>query len=169
MKISKDSQSEIVIKQSQWIYVGGWGILLFGLLFFIGYLPSILADLNSETLIPTGFGLFFVLLGIWIVGWTTKVTFDKPPGYLTVSRGNWPLFLWFLRTKRFSRQEVKSVFAYSRDPWWWTYEGSDMHEVRAVANSGKEVILCNVGWKHDIASYLANRIENWANEAVVTN
>ncbi len=166
MLISKDSQSEIVIKMPWWFRVIAWGELLLGFPFFIGYLPASLADPNSETLIPAGFGLLFILLGIWMAGMTTKVTFDKPPGYITVSRGHCPLFLWFLRTKRISREEAKSAFACVIDHWW---DEHSHHEVRVVASSGKEVKLLDGGRYQDVANYLAKRIEDWAKEAVVTN
>ncbi len=169
MTIIKDSQSEIVIKQRGWFYVVAWANIPFGLLLFIGYLPASLADPTSDTWVPVGFGLLFILLGIWLVGMTTKVTFDKPPGYVTVSRGNHPVFLWFLRIKRISREEAESVSVCSRDPWWWTHEGSSMHEVRSIAKSGKEVILFNAGWEKNKAIYVAKKIKDWAKKAVVTN
>ena len=71
-----------------------------------------------------------------------------------------------MRTKRISREEAKSAFACVIDHWW--DEGSH-HEVRVVANSGKEVKLLDGGRYQDIANYLAIRIKDWAEEAVVTN
>jgi len=152
----KDTESKIIIKMPWWFRVIGWGILLVGLLLFIALLPASLAEPNLEGFVAPSFGLFSILGGIWMVGMTTKVTFHEQLGYMDVSRGNCPLFLWFLRTKRISRDEARSVFV-------------NGHQVRVVARSGKEVKLYDHGEKYgpDEAQYLAKRILDFAQEAEV--
>ena len=135
MQITKDTQSEIVIKMPWWFRVIAWSCVLF--------------------LLP---------IGIWMVGMTTKVIFNRPPGYMTVTRGHIPVFLWFLRRRVISREEAKSVFACVINNWW--DEGSH-HEVRVVANSGKEAKLLDGGRYGDVANYLAKRILDFAQEAEV--
>ena len=128
----KDTQSEIVIKMPWWFHVVAWSCVLF--------------------LLP---------IGIWMVGMTTKVIFNRPPGYMTVTRGHIPVFLWFLRGRVISREEAKSVFACVINNWW--DEGSH-HEVRVVANSGKEVRLCDAGRYGNKANYLAKRIREFGQQ-----
>ena len=56
-------------------------------------------------------GIFIALFGMWLVGtYPWKITFNQSAGYAVVSRTYWPLFLWFLRKKRISREEAQSVF-----------------------------------------------------------
>jgi len=157
---AKDTPSEIIIKMPWWFRVIAWAELLLGAGFFTGYLPAILADPNSETLIPAGFGLLFILLGIWMVGMTTKVTFNQPPGYMTVTRGHIPVFLWFLRTRVvISREEARSVVVGSVQRSVGEYGGTKTaYDVMVVTTSGKEVKLYDGGWKRDKADYLAKRI-----------
>jgi len=154
---AKDTPSEIIIKMPWWFRVIAWGGLLFGLFILVANLPAMRAISYSEEFIPAVFGVIFTLLGIWIVGMTTKVKFDKPPGYMTVTRGHIPVFLWSLRKKRVSREEARSVFVGSvLHEYWWRERTA--YEVMVVTKSGKEVKLCDAGWKRDKADYLVKRI-----------
>lgn len=158
----KDTESKIVIKMPWWFRVTFWPILLFGiLLLFVGLADIPTGDAGAFWI--GGFGLLFTLLGIWTVGMTTKVNFNKPPGYMTVIRGHRPLFLWFLRIKRISKEEARSVFVHTHHSIWDPYIH---HEVRVVARSGKEVELYHTGKWGDIADYLAKRILDFAQEEV---
>lgn len=89
---AQDTEAEIVSRVSDLAF---W----FGLLFIVFGIPIILLgwDLIDKNLggglSLIGVGLFAVLVGIWIVGVTTKVTFDQPPGYLRVTLRHIPVFL----------------------------------------------------------------------------
>lgn len=166
--LTKESKSEILMKMPWWFRVVAWGELLVGLTFLIEFLPASLADPNSETLIPAGFGLLFLLLGIWMVGMTTKVTFHTPLGYMTVIRGYCPLFLWFLRIKRISREEARSVFVSSAARMAGSGGATATgYNVMVIMSSGKEVKLYDAGWKKDKAENLAKRILDFAQVAEV--
>ncbi len=56
-----------------------------------------------------GAGLGLVLVGIWMMGLNTKAIFNQSSGHMTMTRGAIPVFLWFLRTKRISREELRSA------------------------------------------------------------
>lgn len=123
--------SEIVIKMPVWFRVVAWFELL--------ALPPV---------------------GIWMVGMTTKITFNQLTGYMTVTRGHIPPFLWFLRTKRISRDETRSVFVRSVKrthfgaytalyvPSTSTYAA---YELKVITSSGKEVKLYDGGTSRDAA------------------
>ncbi len=109
-----------------------------------------------------GASLGILLLGIWFVGWTTKVTLDEALGYVTVTRGHCPLFLWFLRTKRISKDEARSVFVGSeKEKYFGVMTG---YEVMVTMSSGKELQLYD-DWNSDRADYLVKRILDFAEEA----
>lgn len=167
----KGSKSQIVIKMPWWFRVIFWLILLFGAPLFLVGLGAIIAEgANTDLWIPGLIGLLFVLLGIWMVGMTTKVTFHHPPGYITVSRGHCPLFLWFLRIKRISTEEARTAFVRTVQRNTWSTMGSSTataYEVRVTTKSGKEVKLYDGGWKSDKADYLAKRILDFVQEAEV--
>lgn len=145
---AQDTEAEIVSRVSDLAF---W----FGLLFIVFGIPIILLgwDLIDKNLggglSLIGVGLFAVLVGIWIVGVTTKVTFNQPPGYMTVTLGHIPIFLWFLRKKCISREDARNstVAAYP---------------VKITMKSGKELKL--YGWQHDEAEPLARRILDFGQE-----
>lgn len=95
-----------------------------------------------------GAGLFSVLIGIWFVGITTKVTFDQPSGYMTVTLGHIPIFLWFLRTKHISKKEARTI----------TVTGYPL--VKIVMESGKELRLWT--WRFDEVESLSQKIKEFA-------
>ncbi len=161
-----DNGSKIVFKLPWWFRVVAWLVLLIGLLIFLTNLGSILAGEGEDAFWGAGISLSLAIVGIWMVGMTTKVTFDKPLGHITVIRGHLLFFLWFFRTKRISRGEAKSAFACVVDHWW---DEHSHHEVRVVANSGREVKLLDAGRYQDAADYIAKRIKGWAEEVAVTN
>ena len=100
-----------------------------------------------------------------MVGMTTKVKFDKPPGYMTVTSGYCQLFLWFLRTKRISRDEARSVFVSSAERMAGSSgETATGYNVMVIMSSGKESKLYDAGWKKDKADYLARRIAEFGRE-----
>ncbi len=105
---AQDIGAEIVSRVRERLFWFGLLIMLFGIPFIL--LGLDLADKNlGGGLALIGVGLFSVLGGIWGMGLNTKVMFNQPPGYMTVTRGAIPVFLWFLRTKRISREELRSA------------------------------------------------------------
>ena len=116
--------SEIVVKMPWWFRVVAW----------------------LELILPP--------VGIWMLGMTTKVTFNEPPGYITVVRGHVPFFWWFLRAKRISKEEARSVFV-----------GSELdYQLKVTMSSGKEVKLYDGGEWGDVAEYLCKRILDFVEE-----
>ncbi len=136
---AQDTEAEIVSRVSDLAF---W----FGLLFIVFGIPIILLGLDLiDKNLGGGLGLirvglFAVLVGIWFVGVTTKVTFDQPPGYMTVSRGHIPVFLWFSRTKPISAEEARTVTVAA-------------YPVKITMKSGKELKLWT--WRFDEAEPLA--------------
>ncbi len=154
---AQDTEAEIVSRVSDLAF---W----FGLLFIVFGIPIILLGLDlaglslgwdlidknlGGGLSLIGVGLFVVLIGIWIVGVTTKVTFDQPPGYLTVNLRHIPVFLWFSRTKRISGEEARTVTVAA-------------YPVKITMKSGKELKL--YVWQRDEAEPLARRILDFGEE-----
>ena len=161
MSITKDTQSEIVVRKSLWWRVFMWFFTGLATMFFIaGLVQSLGGELGA--LIMAGIGLLFTLLGISFVRMNTKVNFNKPFGYITVARGNYPSFLWSLRTKVISREEAKSVFVYPveggfTDGFGNTTTRTVSYRVTVVMLSGKEIMLHDDG-RADVADHLAKRI-----------
>jgi len=164
----KGSKSQIVIKMPWWFRVFSWPILLVGMLVLLWGLAGILAG-AAEAFWISGIGLLVVLFGIWMVSMTTKVIFGQPPGYMTVTRGHIPLFLWFLRTRVISKEEARTAFVrtFLRNTWDRWGGMATAYELRVVTRSGKEVKLYDGGWKGNKAGYLAKRILDFAQEAEV--
>lgn len=114
---AQDTGAEIVFGVSEGLFWFGLLVLLFGILIILLGLDEAglslgfaLADKNlggGLALIGTGLGI--VLFGIWMMGLNTKVMFDQASGHMTITRGAIPVFLWFLRTKRISREELRSA------------------------------------------------------------
>ncbi len=91
------------------------GLFWFGLLMILFGIPIILLGLDLADknlgggLALIGAGLGFVLVGIWMMGLNTKAIFNQSFGHMTMTRGVIPVFLWFLRTKCISREELRSA------------------------------------------------------------
>lgn len=154
---AKDAKAEIVIRAPSGFRGTGWFLLVFGMAWF----P--LAPMVEDQVWGLGFiggGLFAILLGIWLVGWITKVTFNQPSGYITVSQGAIPVFLWFLRTKRISKGEARSVFVRTFGGTVHTITGASTrtgYDVKVVLRSGKEARL-HADWNQDAADHLKRRV-----------
>ena len=176
--ITKDTQSEIVIKQQVRFRALAWFVLIFGislLLWGVLALVGIVPDEDEDAFMLCGVGLFVVLVGMCILGMiTTKISFFQPDGCVIVTRSGWPLFLWFLRTKRFSKEEAGSVFVcpvarqvtavtgsinVSGGGTVYTSETSTRtaYVVKVVTRSGKEEAV-HGDWNQDVSNYLARRI-----------
>ena len=166
MPISKETQSEVFIKKPIWWRALVWSFLGLAMMFFIAGLVQSLTEVDPAYLIMAGIGLLFTLLGISFVRMHTKVNFNKPPGYMTVVRGNYPSFLRSLRTRVISREEAKSVFVYpvqstGTNMLGTVYTHIFSYRVNVVMLSGKEVTLYDER-RADVANHLAKRILGWA-------
>jgi hypothetical protein len=153
--ILKDTGRDKVSRLSDWVFWIGLLLMLFGLpIMWLGLdlaglnLGWDIAEKNPSGLGLVGAGLFPVLVGIWFLGITTKVTFNQPPGYITVTLGHIPVFLWFLRTRRISREDARNS----------TVTGYPL--VKIVMKSGKELKL----WTYplDEVEPLAQRIKEFS-------
>lgn len=165
MPITKDTQSEVVVKKPLWLRALAWLIVILGIMFLIAGL----AQLVLFGSMMVGFGLLFALLGTFLITESTKVNFNKPPGHVTVTLGNYPLFFWVPRTKVISREEAKSVFVYPVEGTFTDAFGNSArktyaYRVKVVVSSGKEVTLHDDG-RADVANHLAKRILDFAQEA----
>lgn len=144
-----------------------WLILLFG----VGLGAIIWEGANTDLWIPGLIGLLLSLVGIWMVGMTTKAAFNQLLGHITIARGHVPLFLWFLRTKRISREEARSVFVDSIQRW--VYSGGTtggrvtVYAVKVITSLGKKPTLYDGGNSRGAADYLAKRILDFAQETEV--
>jgi hypothetical protein len=172
--ITRDTKTEIVLGMPIWFRVIGWLFLLVFSTLFISGLVMILADNSSAGYWISVISFTLVLASIWIVGMTTKLTFNKPNGFITVTSGHVPLFPWFKRTRVISKEEAKNAFVAFHDTQ--TLIGQigvlllslmalvpiDRHKrtsygVKIEMASGKEVQLVR-SRNADLADYLVKRI-----------
>ena len=119
-------QSEMVIRPDWVVTTTGWFFLMAGLgsLAFtiseVWTLPPIDERVGLKISDPLGYLLgggltiVFFLLGIWLVGMTTKIVFDQDSQYLTITRGKIPMFLPDLRIKRIKKVHAAWVNPISR-------------------------------------------------------
>ena len=166
MSIIKDTQSEIVIRKARMVFRVLAGLMaLIGMMFFIAGLVQFIAGLvqsltevDPAYLIMAGIGLFVALLGIYFMTMSTKINFNIPPGYITVTLGYYPSFLpsLTLRTRVISREEAKSVFVYTVE-----HELYNSYRINVVMLSGKEITL-HTDVRQHIANHLAKRILGFA-------
>ncbi|MFC1962378.1 hypothetical protein ACFLWB_00010 [Chloroflexota bacterium] len=108
-------------------------------------------------------GILVVLLGIWAVsgGMTVKVTFDQPPGYITVQRGSDPKWLWFRRRKYVISKEEAITAGYSGfDGVSPTDATQDVYKVEIKLKSGV-LKLEDIPSDYKKAKYLAERIRDF--------
>ena len=172
--INRDTEAEIVIGMPIWFRVIAWlGLLIFVAMFIVG-LVGILADDGSLGYVMTVIGFLLIPQGIGMVGMATKLTFNKPNGFMTVTSGHVPFFLWLKRTRIISKEEANRAFVAFRDtPTLIGQIGTLLlalmlllpvyrpttrsYEVKIVRASGKEVKLIE-SRKAELADYLAKRI-----------
>jgi hypothetical protein len=157
--VDRDTQEEIVVG-TPWQYLAAGCLLLLmgisGLIVLTVIAFPIKYTLVLFLLIPSIFPVGWLLLGIYYLGWRTKVTFNQPPGYITVTRGHIPIFLPQLRRRCISREEAKSVYLRSVGRNLGGGGWRTAHEVRIITEAGKELTLCDC-WKRDKVEYLVQR------------
>ena len=155
---ARDTEAEIVTRAPSWFGGAGWFVLVLGTscLAF-----ACLMHEWGHALIFIGVGLFSFLGAICIFCSTTKVAFDRPPGYISVTLGWIPVFLWFLRYKVVSREEARSVHVLtgerevSHDPLFGYIYGQP-RRVELELKSGKKIRI--LVWSPHEADRLTQRI-----------
>ena len=145
--------AETVSKVPENVVGLGWFTILLGMaLICIGTIGTEWDKNQGVGLLLIGSGLIFVLLGIWCVGGTSKVAFNKPLGYITITKGYFPIFLWFLRIRRISREEASTVFVNRIESKFLTVTQT-AYQVKVLTMSGEEMTLYR-----DVNEVVANRL-----------
>lgn len=175
----KRSSAQIVLS-SWWnlvVVLFGWffvvtGAVLVLLAIFAAYMilsgaepieGVVLEDL-SLVAIWAGIGIPTVVFGIWFAGSRTKMTCSPSSEYITVTRGQYPIFLPSLRTKRISRKEARSAFVRSVRK---SSSGIE-YVIKVRLQSRKTLEIFNAGRKKQRADDLVRRIREFAGDALKT-
>ncbi len=123
MRINKDTESEITIKTPIWFRVIAWIVLVVDVPIVIWGLVMILVGAGNEWYELTAYSFLLFMLGIWMVSIGTKLTFNKPRGFLTLKIGHVPILFWIKRKRIISKEEAGSVCVTSFDrlkfTWKW--------------------------------------------------
>jgi len=158
-RIDKDSQSEIVIRGPHSTLAGVLGVGFGLLVFSVGLTGSVLDEAQRVAwLVVAAGGVLVIALGIWGAGLTTRIAFNEPPGYITVTRRHILLFFTFLATKRLSTEQARTVSVHPIQVDWFFIERT-AYQVRVIM-TGKKVTL-HQDWEQDEADYLAQRISEF--------
>lgn len=160
MRINKDTESEITIKMPIWFRVMAWIYLLVDAPIVIWGLIMILVGAENEWYELTAVAFLLFMLGMWAVGMTTKLNLNKPEGFITVTSGHVPLFIWFLRKRIISKEEANSAFVAHR-------RTTGFYDVKLVTASGKEALIFK-SRRAEVADYLAKRIASFSEQSEVT-
>lgn len=159
----------------------GWFFVLVGVLFVLFAVASIAYILSGVVLLRgfegvslgefwlfIGLAIPFLLLGIWLAGLRTKMTCSTSSGYITVTRGVFPIYLPSLRTKRISREEARTVFvdAETRARESFTGETSsyNVYVIKVRLSSRKTLTIADAGRKRQRVEDLVRRIRELAGE-----
>jgi len=187
----KRSSAQIVLN-SRWTLVlvlFGWFFVATGVVFVLvaifatsmflsGAEPieGVVSGDLSMAAIMAGIGIPVVLFGIWPAGIRTKMTCSPGSEYITVTRGQYPIFLPSLRTKRISRKEARSAFVRSvrksssgtpTGGFGWTPGGAwTEYVIRVRLQSRKTLEIFNAGRKKQRAGDLVRRIREFAGDAL---
>ncbi len=158
---TKDNEAEMVVGNS-WFYmlVGSLVLLIGGTTFIVMPVVGVIGgNVIILVFIPI-LGLPVVWFGSLLVFWKTKVSFDKPPGYITVTRGHISPLLWFLRTKIISKEEARTAHYLTgvRRSGYFSEVSENKYQVKIVTKSGKEVTLHSGYSEPNKVKYLAQRI-----------
>ena len=153
---SQESDPKLVIRKRGALLLG-W-IILVAALVIISVSVFKLAfgekEIGAAVLIP--FVSSFALMGIWLAGLTTTVTFDRYAESMTVTRGYVPIYIWWQRTKSISRDTARTVHVTTRE-----YAESTEYRVEVDTESGKTLMLFRDA-RPDDANDLVARIRRWS-------
>ena len=162
--LAKDTHSEIVTRTSAVVLIVGWILLLGGGYLAIGGLWMALGGVDEEGLAVVGWIMLAVfgvpgLSGLHLVTMGTRVKLNEPSGHITVTRGYWPILLWFLRRRVLTRSQTVGAHVVERE--YETYdEGGNTAITRyhVVVVAG---VTISVG-RRSQAEALASRLGSWA-------
>jgi len=157
----------------------GWVLVLTGLFFVLFAIASIAYILSGAVLLRgfegaslaevalfAGLGIPILLFGIWLAGLRTKMTCSTSSGYITVTRGLFPIYLPSLRTKHISREEARTAFvdgetrsrdSLSGESSWYT-----VYVIKVRLLSRKTLTIADAGRKRQRADDLVRRIRELA-------
>ena len=96
------------------------------------------------------------LVGIYLAGTTTIVTFHTYTDSMTVTRGFIPLFTWWRRTKCISRETARTAIVTSVDAG----ESDILYRVEVITESGDTFVLFG-DTNSKSANDLAIKIRQW--------
>ena len=182
----KGRSTEIVLTP-RWFLVFvllGWLFVLVGVVFLLfaiveiavflsggAQIPGVVIGALSGVALAAGVGIPTLLFGIWLAGIRTKMTCSNGSQYITVTRGEFPIFLPSLRTKRISREEARTAFveAETREgtspstyqTYWYT---EYLIKVRLLL--GGTLKIFNAGLKRRRAEDLVRRIREFLGEPI---
>jgi|AP95_1055475.scaffolds.fasta_scaffold28930_2 hypothetical protein len=157
MRDSQDTDPRIVLKK-RWALRIGWIMVLAAPLLLAILLVKVATgedELGATVLIAVVPVL--ALLGIYLAGTTTTVTFHTYTDSMTVIRGSIPLFMWWRRTKRISRQTARTAFVTSVAA---TEHSDTLYQVEVITPSGDALVLFTDN-NSDTAEDLAVKIGRW--------
>ena len=154
---SQDTDPQIVLKKRGALWIG-WILLLAAplllaiLLFKIATGEDELGATVLIALVPV-----LALVGIYLAGATTTVTFHTYTDSMTVIRGFIPPFMWWRRTKCISRETARTAFV----TFVAATEHSDtLYRVSVTTPSGDAFVLF-VDNNSESVEDLATKIRRW--------
>ncbi len=113
MKIVKEKESRVVIKNPVWFRLFAWiWVAVFGSAFVFGLLMVILESDSNVGYFFAAAGFIFLLGGMWMVSTGTIIIFDKRKGYLILKKGRVPVLFWLKRKRMISKEEAGSAFVF---------------------------------------------------------
>ena len=157
MRDSQDTDPRIVLKK-RWALRIGWIMVLAAPLLLAILLVKVATgedELGATVLIAVVPVL--ALLGIYLAGTTTTVTFHTYTDSMTVIRGSIPLFMWWRRTKCISRETARTAFVTIVAA---TEHSDTLYQVEVITEPGDAFILF-VDNNSETVEDLANKIRQW--------
>jgi len=178
----KDSAAQIILNSGGILVVVlfGWLFVIIGVVFVLFAIVLIAEFVSGTDIIPgaadlslawleAGIGIVVIPFGIWLAGMRTKIARSRGSDYITVTRGEFPIFLPSLRTKRISREEARTAFVQAErregqspstyESYWYT---EYLIKVRLL--SGETLKIFNAGQKERRADDLVRRIREFAQQ-----
>ncbi len=148
MPLDRDTDTEIVIRLHWGFRVFGSALMLYGIgLTTGGFIngvagPGTVSDRILVGLILGGVGIFFFLSGVYAASTTTKITFNQPPGHMTMRWRTWQR-RWppFTRTKHISMEEVAQADIDSESGKDMEGHHRTLFQVWLMTKSGEKVML----------------------------
>ena len=174
MPLDRDTDTEIVIRLFWGLRASGGFFMLAGIGWFVVGLAGLAGGLGAENAEDrfaggggaTTLGVALFLFGTWFAQMTTKITFNQPPGLVTMGWRTWARWPPFTRTKHISKEEVARVDIRSVQGTDWRDRPRTTYQVWLEMNSGEEVILLHYPDDRKVAERLEERILEFSPAAV---